>query len=95
MIPERVIILGAAFSVSVCDLPDNLAGDSDDAGRVIRINKRLGYDVQLETLYHEVIHMMFALGGYQHVLSDKREEALAQFLGVAFSNFLLSNGALK
>jgi hypothetical protein len=93
MMPSTVELFGQTFAVQVCELPENLAGDSDPSRRLIRINKDMTAETQAETFYHEVAHVIMDLTGYNGMLDDKLEEALAQAIGLGILN-LLSNPEL-
>lgn len=91
---RELLIQGQVFDVCETLLPEEDAGESNDALLFIRINSSLPSAAKVETFYHEVVHMMLGLGGYSELLDPKLEEALAQYLGNALTQFLSSNGSL-
>ncbi len=93
--PTSVNILGAKFRV-LLEAPDDPcnAGESSDCKRTIKIAPDLPVEVQVETLYHEVVHMMLKLSGVSHALTDELDEAVAQGIGFALTQFLTNNGTL-
>lgn len=93
--PETVTILGSTFDVCVEHIQkEGLVGEMDTIRRTIRLDPNVPYDTQLETFWHEIIHGMLNQGGYGSLLSEEKEEAIVQFLGVALLDFLSTNDAL-
>lgn len=91
---RTVTILGTEFNVFEEEtMADSECGDSNATTRHITLNKNMLTDTKVETFYHEVVHMMLSLGGYDLILGDK-EEAFVQFLGMAFTQFLSDNQPL-
>jgi hypothetical protein len=87
-------ILGTEFQVyEENDMDETDAGESNATTRHIAINQHLIEDTKLETFYHEVVHMMLALGGYDNLLGTN-EEAFVQYLGMALTHFLSENSNL-
>lgn len=84
-------ILGADFLV-LFDSPDlDAVGISNDCKRVIKIDPTLHKDVQVEIFWHEVSHMILALTGLSHTLSEGQDEAIAQSFGFALARFFTDN----
>lgn len=92
--PKSVEILGSAFAVTVAPLDSTQAGFSSACDRVLRINSELPAETQVETFYHEVVHMWLELAGFNHLVGDGVDEALAQHLGYCLSLFVSTNPAL-
>jgi hypothetical protein len=95
MIRDKVKICGTWFEVLRERMEDDkLAGESNVVDRLISVDTRQSDCAQIETFYHEVVHMMLGLGGYTELLDEKMEEALAQYLGHALHHFLADNPGL-
>lgn len=95
-LPDKVMILGEEFHVKLESLTGHpeTAGLSHDLERIIKVNKDYPSAVQLETFYHEVVHMWLRLMGLGHVFKDGEEEAIAQAVGFALYKFLDENKQL-
>jgi len=85
VLPESVNILGTVFQVRVVPLSDGLHGESSQAGRYIAVDESLDECQQLETFYHELVHAILDHGGYDSVLGEDKQEALAQYLGMVLT----------
>lgn len=82
-------ILGFEFSVVEKPTMED-CGEAQICRRLIYLDSSLPEATRIETLYHEVVHAMLTLGGYDELLGDK-EEALVQFMGAAITQFLSNN----
>jgi hypothetical protein len=90
---RKLNIMGFEFEVFEQQL-DNNSGESRAHTRTITIDSDAPRDVKVETLYHEVAHMVLRLAGFDNLMEEKVEEALAQYLGLALTHFLSNNDQL-
>lgn len=82
-LPTSVPILGIQFEVIATHLPVEAdCGESHCAARSIFIDKDIPEDTQMETLYHEITHMILSLSGVSEFLEEKAEEAVCQAMGL-------------
>lgn len=88
---ERVNVLGTEFDVVVEPLGDKTAGESIVHERRIRVDAGMMRSVQVETFYHELMHVMLRHTGLDALLSEQEEEAFAQGLGVALAFVVSAN----
>jgi len=91
LIPSEVTILGSVFDVRIVKCADDACGESDAPMREIKIDPHFPYDTQVETFYHEVIHIMLEQTGLSKILTEAQDEQFAQALGVALAQLISSN----
>lgn len=85
-LPRRLIIGDNVWSVSVTDLPSDLAGDCRFPTSEIRINKNCSDYEQLVTLVHEAIHAIEFTKGIKigHPIIEKIEAPIASVFSQLF-----------
>jgi hypothetical protein len=91
VLPPNINILGTTYSVVVCDLGEHLDGFTEPSQRTIKVDSKLRQDAQVETFYHELIHAMMAHVGLSSLLKERKEEAIAQGLGMALAYVVTAN----
>ena len=77
--PTRISIMGIPFEVKYLtkvDHQDNHLGETDGAGRVIKIKKGMAEEVTKATLMHEIVHAIIYVTGHTEMLKHKHEEAI-------------------
>lgn len=87
-IPDSIKVLGTVFTVKVEKLPPDLCGDSHVSTRTIRISSELPRDLQYETFWHEVSHIILDHTGIDYMLDEKVQELVAQGFGIALASIL-------
>lgn len=91
MIPSQVNLFGTMFRVELVDGLDE-CGHTIVCDRVIRIGKELTPPVQVETFYHELVHVILAHMGLDYMLQEETtEELFAQGLGMALTYLISTN----
>lgn len=94
-LPARINILGTMFEVIEDTLEGDDCGYSQQHNRLIVIDKDQPYDAKIETLFHEVAHIILKHLGYSHLLGDDLEEGICQGMGVALSFVIGANPELS
>ena len=88
----RIILCGAPFELVLARTSDPPAiGESSDTNRTITIDPSYPLEVRNETLCHEIVHMMLAMTGLCHNLTEQQEEAVAQGIGLALAHLVKHN----
>lgn len=73
-LPKRIQLLGYRIRVIQKDIDEH--GLCDRESKTIIINETDSLDVQLSTLFHEMLHMVLYLTGSGNLLTDKEEETI-------------------
>jgi Zn-dependent peptidase ImmA (M78 family) len=87
---ESVEVMGYRFTV-VATVDDKLDGDSSVTERMIRINSTRTPEVQVETFYHELAHIILTMTGHDNVLKKSKEESIATVIGMGMASAILNN----
>ena len=94
MIPKNVNICGIPHTVKICE--DSFNSDTVHFGQInyakaeIRINGGTTQELQMQTLFHEILHGMLVLIGRN---SEAEDEQLVQALAAAmYQSFRLKEG---
>lgn len=94
MIPETVNICGIPHKVILCEDKFDLdlhLGQITYANAEIRINKNASEEMQMQTLFHEMLHGIFMMIGRT---SEAQDEVFVQSLATAlFQSFSLRQEA--
>jgi hypothetical protein len=90
-IPSEVNVLGTTFRVEIGGLSPDDCGDSAVAERRIRISPTIPESVQVETFYHELVHVILGHTGLDYLLTEQEQEAFAQGLGMALTYVVTAN----
>ena len=90
-LPNEIVILGSTYKVVAEPLEGDDCGITEVHKRLIRIDSETPYEVQVETLMHELVHAMLGHMGIDYLLDPKTEEAVAQGLGMCLTYVLAAN----
>lgn len=90
--PTYLKICGQRVLLEFVNLEDQgLCGKSNQARRLIQVDQSLAPEVMLETIFHEVVHFILQSNGLNQVLGEKRDEMVAQSVGLGIAQFLQEN----
>lgn len=78
-LPAAVEVLGTRLEVRVTTLKD-MDGSFDQYGKLIRIHQTQTVDKARSSLFHEVVHAVWAYTGLNQLMSDEMEEAATHAL---------------
>jgi hypothetical protein len=84
--PKEIIIAGTKFDIVYRTMKD--FGELDFDGRKIYISNKIKEEVLLDTIIHEVAHVMLSFSGLGYILEDIHSE-LEEALVRAFDNIAI------
>lgn len=84
-------ILGHEVYVEYGGTDESNCGEAYADNRLILINPKIPHNTQVETFYHEIVHLILSYGGHSEWLDEKKEETLCQYLGFAIAQLISSN----